>query len=80
MLSNLSKDFNDGYRQALLDVQTIFRYVQADLKFHKKTMTGKLADSLIQTIINNRMTLRDNFQGFIRWNNKEQCFEWFDGK
>lgn len=80
MIEYLSKDFNDGYRQALLDVQKVFLETQADLKYHKKTMTAKLAHSLIQTIIDNRMALRDNFQGFIRWNNKEQCFEWFDGK
>lgn len=74
MFERLSGDFNRGYTKAIQDVQKVFEYIEEDLGYHHKKMTGKLAKDLLKCCLNNRERLRENMNGFIRWNVKKECF------
>lgn len=76
-IERLSGDYNRGYTKAITDIQEIFEYVKPDLKHHHKGMSFKIADDLLKTILENRMNIRDNMNGFIRWNGNENTFEYF---
>ena len=76
-VERLSGDYNRGYTKAITDIQEIFEYVKPDLKHHHKSMSFKIADDLLKTILENRMNIRDNMNGFIRWNGNENTFEYF---
>lgn len=73
----ISGEFIRGYTRAIQDVQEIFDYVQNDLKYHHKKLNAKLVKELLKVILKNRANIREETDGFIRWNNKKQCFEWF---
>ena len=78
MLERLSGDYNRGYTKAITDIQEVFRYIESDLNHHHKKITGKVAKELLQCCLENREKLRENFDGFIRWNCKKECFEFYE--
>jgi len=55
----------------------VFDYVNNDLKCHKKRLNDKLAKELLKCILENRENIREDKNGFIRWNYVTNKFEWF---
>lgn len=78
MFERLSGDFNRGYTKAIQDIQEVFEYIEEDLRYHHKKMTGKLAKDLLKCCLDNRERLRESMNGFIRWNHKKECFEFYE--
>lgn len=76
-IERLFGDYIRGYTKAILDIAEIFEYIQQDLKHHHKNLNGKLSVILLKTILDNREKIRENFNGFIRWNCIDKEFEWF---
>lgn len=80
----LSGDFNRGYTKAIMDIAGVFSYIQSDLRHHHKNLTVKSATELLECILQHREQLREQHlsggKGFIRYNGKEQKFEWFEGR
>jgi hypothetical protein len=79
-LPRLSGDFNRGYTKAIMDIEDLFNYIESDLAHHKKRLNNKLARELLTCALTNREKLRENRNGFIRWNCITKEFEWFNGK
>ena len=79
-MERLSGDFIRGYTKAIQDIIEVFEYIEDDLKFHKKRFTNKIALQLLGAILENRECLRENCDGFIRFNHSKNCFEWFSEK
>lgn len=78
MITRLSREFNDGYREALLDVLDTLEYVKDDLKLHHKRLNQKLFEKMIDLMIEHRQEIRDGFDdGFIRYNAQDKNLEWF---
>lgn len=61
-------EYVQGYTAALLDVLHVIEYIQGDLKDHKRRQSAKTYKALIQCMIDNRVTLRENPDAFIRCN------------
>ena len=78
MFEKLSGDYNRGYTRAIMDIKEVFHYIQNDLKHHKKRLTPKLADELINCCLSNRERLRESVNGFIRWNRVTEQFEFYE--
>lgn len=76
-MERLSGEYNRGYREAIMDVTEVFRYIQPDLKHHHKSLNGKLAMELLRVILENREALRDDRNGFIRFNGTSKKFEYY---
>lgn len=76
-MERLSGDYIKGYTKAIMDLQEVFRYIQPDLKYHKLSMTPKRADEILSCCLKNREDLRENRQGFVRYNDKIKGFEFF---
>ena len=76
-IEKLSGDYIRGYTKAIMDMSEIFDYVNNDLKHHKKRFNDKLAKELLQCVLTNREKIREDRDGFIRWNCIENKFEWF---
>lgn len=76
-MERLSGEYNRGYREAIMDVTEVFRYIQPDLKHHHKSLNGKLAMELLRVILENREALRDDWNGFIRFNGTSKKFEYY---
>ena len=76
-LEKLSGNYNRGYTRAIQDVIEVFKYVNPDLLHHKKRMNYTLAIQLLETILKKCMSIRDGYDGFIRFNGQKNCFEWF---
>lgn len=76
-MDRLSGDFNRGYTKAIQDVIEVFDYIQPDLKHHHKNLSAKVSVQLLNTILKERANIRDDFDGFIRWNCVKNEFEWF---
>lgn len=79
-IEKLSGDFNRGYTKAIQDITKVFDYISHDLKHHGKRLNEKLAKELLQCILTNREKIREDRNGFIRWNCIENKFEWFEGR
>lgn len=77
MIEKLSGDFIRGYTKAIQDISEVFDYVNNDLKCHKKRLNDKLAKELLKCILENRENIREDKNGFIRWNCVLNKFEWF---
>lgn len=75
----LNGDYIRGYTVAIQDIQNIFDYIDEDLIYHKKRLTPKLAKELLICCLENRTKLREQIvnNGFIRWNQKQNKFEWY---
>lgn len=78
MVERLSGEYNRGYTKAIMDMQEVFDYVNDDLVGHKKRMNYKLAKELLGCCLTNRERLRESMNGFIRWNGKDNKFEFFE--
>lgn len=77
IIEKLSGDFIRGYTKAIQDISEVFDYVNNDLKCHKKRLNNKLAKELLKCILENRENIREDKNGFIRWNCVLNKFEWF---
>ncbi len=81
-LPRLSGEYNRGYTRAIMDIINIVDYVNNDLLFHNKRLNYKLVKELLGIILQYRGELRDAEMGlnagFIRYNHKLKCFEFFD--
>lgn len=77
-MERISGDFNRGYTKAIQDVQQIFNYIEYDLIVHKKRLNAKLSKELLVCVLINREKVRENRNGFIRWNCLKKEFEWFE--
>lgn len=78
MIERLSGDYNRGYTKAIMDIQEVFSYINDDLKYHRKRMNDKVAKELLECCLQNRENLRESVNGFIRWNNKLDKFEFYE--
>lgn len=78
MFDRLSPEYIRGYTKAIQDIQKVFDYIQDDLVFYKKRLNHKLAKELLQTCLDNREKLRDDWDGFIRYNSKIETFEYYE--
>ena len=76
-IEKLSGDYIRGYTKAIMDISEIFDYVSNDLKHHKKKLNDNLIKELLQCVLTNREKIRENKEGFIRWNCVKNKFEWF---
>ena len=76
-IEKLSGEFIRGYTKAIQDISEVFDYVNNDLKYHKKRLNDKLAKELLKCILENRENIREDKNGFIRWNCVTNKFEWF---
>lgn len=76
-IEKLSGEFIRGYTKAIQDISEVFDYVNNDLKCHKKRLNDKLAKELLKCILENRENIREDKNGFIRWNYVTNKFEWF---
>lgn len=74
-MERLSGDFNRGYTKAIMDVREAFAYVQNDLAAHKKQFSFKLIVRLLELFLGNRENFREDRDGFIRWNVREEDLE-----
>lgn len=77
MIERLSGEFNRGYTRAIQDMTEVIDYIQADLKHHNKRLNKQMLDKLMKCCLGNRENLRENRNGFIRWNCTTNNFEWF---
>lgn len=75
IIEKLSGDFIRGYTKAIQDISEVFDYVNNDLKCHKKRLNDKLAKELLKCILENRENIREDKNGFIRWNCVTNKFE-----
>lgn len=77
-LERLSGDFNRGYTKAIQDIIKVFDNIQQDLRHYHKNLTAKLSRELLQCCLTNRENIRENIgDGFVRYNGKEQSFEYY---
>lgn len=74
----LSGEYNRGYTRAIMDIQSVFSYIQEDLAYHKKRLTPKLMGDLLSCCLSNRERLRESVNGFIRYNGKSGKFEFYE--
>ena len=77
MIERLSGEFNRGYAKAIRDIIEVFQYTVPDLKHHHMNLNAKNSLRLLQVILENRECLRDDWDGFIRYNGTKKDFEWF---
>ena len=84
MIERLSGEYNRGYTRAIMDLQSIFKYVETELAMRHKKLSSKLANELLECCLINREALRESEmgcgEGFIRWNVQKNGFEFFDPK
>lgn len=77
-MERLSGEYNRGFTKGLLTIQEVIKYIQLDLAHHKKRLTPKLMDDLVQCCIENRERLRESINGFIRYNGTTKSFEFYE--
>lgn len=77
-MERLSGDFNRGYTKAIQDMEDIFVYVQNDLTRNKKHLNFKFAVRILELVLRYRENFRENGNGFIRWNTKQNGLEYFN--
>ena len=68
-MDRLSADYIRGYTDGLVAVREALAYLTGDMKRHHMTMNRKNATALISCMIENRATLRDWPESFVRCNN-----------
>lgn len=69
-----------GYTAALQDVLATFDDIQDDLKRHKRKQTYKTYRAIVQSMLDNRVALREDPDAFIRCNDAvEGGFELWNG-
>ena len=77
MIEKLSGEYIRGYTKAIQDVTKIFEYIIPDLKHHHLNLNNKRCLRLLQVILEHREKLRDEWNGFIRYNCKLNDFEYY---
>lgn len=77
-MERLSGDFNRGYTKAIRDIEDAFLIVNNDLASRKKKWNFKLIVRLLELFLRYRENFRENRDGFIRWNTKEENLEFFE--
>lgn len=77
MIEKLSGDYIRGYTKAIQDITEVFRYIIPDLRHHHMNLNAKNSLRLLQVILENREQVRDNWNGFIRYNGVTKDFEWY---
>ena len=80
MFNQFLNDYIRGYAKAIRDIQEIFKYVEVDLNYHHKRMNFKTAKDLLRCCFKNRDKLRKRTNGFIKWNEEKECFEFYEQK
>lgn len=71
-MTKLDGGYIRGYTRAIVDIIEIFAYVD-------KAITNRTSKMLLDCILKNRAKIRDFYdQGFIRWNNVLNNFEWYE--
>lgn len=76
-LPRLSREFNRGYSKAIIDIQETMKYIQRDLRAHKRNLNYKLCMDALQLFLENRENFREGMDGFIRYNTKAKELEFF---
>lgn len=76
-IERLSGDFIRGYTKAIRDISGVFEYFSDDLRHHKKRLNDKLAKELLRCVLENRANIREDIDGFFRWNCTTNKIEWF---
>ena len=74
-MERLSGDYIRGYTKAIQDIQETVDSV-ADYK----KLNNKSIKELLECVLKNRAELRENRNGFIRWNVALKKFEWYKCK
>lgn len=73
----LSREYIRGYTKAIQDIIEVFTYIQNDLKIHHKSITAKTSLELLRCCLENREKIRENREGFIRYNGVKKEFEFY---
>ena len=76
-LVKLSGDYIRGYTKALQDMEQILPPVMADLKRCHRKLEGKHLHDFFRIVIEHRESLREEWDGFIRFNNQKKELEWY---
>ena len=77
MFERLSGEFNRGYTKAIVDIEEAFPHIIDDLTHHHKRITYKLVAQFLHCCLANRESLRENVDGFIRYNKQKDDFEFY---
>lgn len=78
-IPRLSGEYNRGFTAGLEKAREVFSYVHHDFASRHKRMTHRQIMELLAVMIDNRAVLREDLEGFVRWNVKTEKFEWYDG-
>lgn len=70
-------EYVQGYTAALQDVLSTFEHIQDDLKRFKQKQNYKTYKAIVETMLTNRVALRESPTAFIRFNSAGK-FELFD--
>lgn len=76
-VERLSGDYIRGYTKAIMDLKDVFSYVHYDLRHHRKQWTKNIIDKLLNCCIRERENIREDKEGFIRYNGQKRDFEFF---
>ena len=79
-IERLSGEYIRGYTKAIQDVKAVFEYTHPDLEHHRKKLNYNRVMQLLKVILKNREQIRDNWNGFIRYNRQLDDFEWYDAR
>lgn len=77
-VERLSGDYIRGYTKAIMDLKDVFNYVHYDLRHHRKQWTKNIINKLFNCCIDERENIRENKEGFIRYNNQICDFEFYN--
>lgn len=74
-------EYVQGYTAALMDVVDVFKYIDDDLKHHKRKQNAKTYQAMVNCMLENRAVLRECLDAFVRCNDKvDGGFEVFIGR
>lgn len=74
----LSGDYIRGYTKAIRDVEEIVISIHSALKIYKVKWSIKVIKELFECIMEHRAKIREQKNGFIRWNVVSKEFEWYE--
>lgn len=76
-IERLSGDYIRGYTKAIQDITDVFDYIRDDLRRHNVRFNSDTANKLLKTCLMHREQIREDMNGFIRWNANKKDFEWY---
>lgn len=83
-LPRLSREYNDGYRQAILDMIEEFDSLNGDLLMHHMRMNYVWCKKILLAVLENREKIRDDWNGFLRTEisntGKRDVIKWFENR